>query len=496
MTEDLRDEELDRRLRAAGEAWRDEHQPVRVHVPGPRRRAWVVPVAAAASVALLVGGAVVASRLTADRAAGPADTTQKRWDPDLPPGLLPAEVPGTVPPVNQVVEFPRVEAAGTYTPRVWQAAGVRECSADDVSLTPEAGEVPGAVRLVLAAAADDVRCSVGWLPFLQYRGDGRNVEVPTAQQDPRPGEWPASVVVAADQRAVVETSWIGWCGGQDQPVDTLELTFTDNTQLRVAAPDAVPCPATDFADDELHLTGWAPEGFTFEKRDSFGPISARLVDTVTGPRGLPTWVVELTAAKDVDLDTCPSYEVRQGSEESASWRLNCDGVPHHREDGRPYLPAGTPVRFAIWVPYGGTDAALTWRLQTPSGAIAVPLTGGPDAPTGDPRRVVERDANLHLYVAVGFGEPVRLTMSIDGTQVVDDSFESQGQDAPTAVQLAVPAGSHRVVVTSDTGARRELTLDVPASGDQWAQLEVWDDPDADGNGSIEWTVQGSPMMFG
>ncbi len=492
----MSDDELDRRLRVAGESWRAAHPLHEVPLPGRRPRpAWVAPLAAAASVALLAGGAAVAVEVMGGHEDGsaPAGTDQERWDPDLPPGLLPADVPGAVPPVNQVVRFPAAEAAGAYTPRVWESEGVRSCRAGDVRLRA-AADAPGSVRMTLSTTGPQVRCTVGQLPFLQYEKGGRPAEVETAKADPRPGDWPASVVVTADRPAVLDTSWTGWCAPATT-VDTVQLFFEDSSDLEVPAPAGASCDTVDFADDQMHYVGWEPEGFTFEPISSM-PVEARLVDTVEGPRGLPTWVVELTARRDVELSTCPSWEVRQGAEESASWRLNCAAVPDHRADGTPYLPAGEPVRFAIWVPYGGSSAALSWVLTTVDGPVTVPLTEGPEAPTGEPRRLVERDANVHVYVSVGFDEATEVSLSVDGTQVLDEPFRSQGQDVPTAVELAVPAGRHTVVLESGTGARREVTLGVPARGDRWVNLELWDDPATAGEGRFEWRVQDSPPAFG
>jgi hypothetical protein len=489
------DDELDRRLTEAGESWRAAHPLPDVQLPGRRPRpAWVAPLAAAAAVALLAGGATVAVEATRghrDGSAPPADTGQRRWDPDLPPGLLPAEVPGAVPPVNQVVEAPRAEAAGRYDPAPSEAAGARPCTAADVRFNIEPSS-PVAERLTLTAARPDVRCSVGRMPFLQFAAGERNVEVPTDYADPEPGDWPASVLVTGDRRAVLETQY-AWC---DAPFDTLQLFFEDNSRQDIAVPTTTQsCPLT--VDDTMRYRGWEPEGFTFRPVASM-PVDARLVDTVEGPRGLPTWVVELTAqGRDVPLDTCPSWEVRQGAEESASWRLNCAGVQTRRADGTPYLPAGEPVRFAIWVAYGGTDAALTWRLTTPDGPVTVPLTKGPEAPTGETRQVPERDANLHLWLSnQSFEDPeVGLTVSIDGTQLLDEELKVAGQHNFVQFHFAVAAGEHQVVVTSDTGARLERTITVPARGDRWASALFWTGEKKGQQDVLDWMFQDHPIAW-
>ena len=493
------DDELDRRLSAAGEAWRSRHVPVPVEgpvdVPEQRGQPWLMPVAVAAVVALLAGGAAVATDVLRGHRDGsaPVDSLGHRWDPDLPPGLLPAEVPGTVPPVNQRVEHPVAEAAGAFTPALVATLGRPACRASDVELSSEPGRDAGEVRFTVSAVRADTACVVSRNPFLEYSRGGRPAEVPTASEDPAPGDWPAAVLLTADQRAVLPTTWSGWC--HDLPFDSVRMYFEDNSFADAAVPQGV-ATCRGGEPDEMHVAGWEPEGFTFRPAGSFAGLRARLVDTVTGPEDLPTWVVELTATRDVDLDTCPSWEVQRGEEHTASWRLNCAGVPDRRADGTPYLPAGKPVRFAVWTPYGGNDAALTWRLTTPDGPVSVPLAEGPAAPTGEPREVTEREANVHLYVTIGFRDPVPVTLSIDGVPLLAETVEHQGGAAPLPVQLAVPAGRHTLRVESGTGATRDITLDVPEHGDQWAQVEVWDDPAQHGRGSIEWTTQRSPMYFG
>lgn len=493
----MNDDDLDQRLSRAGEAWRASQALPAVEVPAVRPRpAWVLPVAAAASVALLAGGVTLAAtQLDRDDRSDPPPAASKgeRWHPDLPPGVGPTAVPGAVPPVPQEVSYPAAEAAGTYTPRVFEAAGAPDCRGQDVRLDLEPAG-PGEMRLVLSAKGDDVRCATGYRPNVQFRKDGKYVEVLEQQSDPRAGDWPSSVLVTTGQRAMTLSRWIGWCAGEGPEVDTVEVIDSD-WSVMLPMPERAPCPVTDFEDDKLHLPFWSPEGFTFEPRESFGPIAARVVDRVEGPAGLPTWVVELTARRDVFLDTCPSWQVRQGDEEAGSWRLNCDGVPDHKDDGRPYLPAGEPVRFAIWVPYGDSQAPLIWVLRTPQGSVSVLLSSGPAAPTGAPRIVDENKANVHLFLSI-FDEPLRFSISIDGSPVLSDARVEDGGSGIRAFHLAVPAGDHAVVIRTDSGLRRAVTLRVRDQGDLWAAADQVGTPSDRTGGSIEWRVQDTPMFFG
>lgn len=502
MSDDDLDRRLDARLRAAGEAWRstrDLPEP-QVPVPTARRRGWVVPVAAAASVALLAGAAVVLATALdgdGDRADVPPAADGPRWDPDLPPGLVPADVPGAVPPVNQPVTYPAAEVAGAFTPALTDVVERPQCSADDVDLGLGRGDGDGEVSFRLEAR-DGATCVVSRYPYLEYARDGEPVEVLARTPDPGAGDWPESVLVAPGRSAVLPTTWAGWC--EAPPFDTVVMFFDDNTDRRLGIEGAVTGCTGDPEDlpDRMVMTGWEPETWTLDPPADFSGLRARLVDEVRGPGGLPTWVVEVTAPRDVDLDTCPSWEVRQGDEESASWRLNCEAVPHRRGDGTPYLPAGEPVRFAVWTSYGDTDATLTWRLTTPDGPVSLSLSEGPQAPTGPPRLVAEQEANLHLLVSnQAFEQPeVGLTLSVDGVVLVDQRFEVEGQHTYVPFEVAVPAGEHRVVLTSDTGARLERAVTIPARGDRWALASYWQDGGGEDDGRFDWLFEASPIGVG
>jgi hypothetical protein len=494
-------DDLDRRLQEAGARWRsdqgapglDAHEVA--DLVGRRRHRWVAPLAVAAAVALLAGGAaVLADRLDDGTAPGPATDSGERWDPDLPPGLLPAEVPGAVPPVNQPVSFPAAEVAGAFTPALTDVVGEPACGADDLDWGLTRGDGDGEVVFRLAAARADVSCVLSRYPYLEHARDGEPVEVLARTPDPRAGDWPASVLVAPERPAVLRTTWAGWCG--TPPFDEVKL-FLDDTEKRLEIAGAVTGCTGDPADlpDRVLMTGWEPETWSLDPPADFSGLRAVLLETLEGPGGLPTWVVELTSPRDLDLGTCPTWEVRQGEEESASWRLNCGGVRTKRPDGTPYLPAGRPVRFAIWASYGGSEAALTWVLRTPDGMIRVPLSEGPEAPTGEPRLVAEQDANLHFLVSnQSFEQPdVRLALTIDGVELVDEDFAVEGQHNYEQLHVALAAGEHTVELTSDTGARLVRTVTVPARGDRWVMASYRAETARDDTGTFDWLFQDSPI---
>ena len=463
----------------------------------PRRSRWVVVLAvlcvvaiaaAAVGVAALVGG----RGSTPGAGGGP----ENPWDPDLPPGQTPAAVPGAVPPVRQDVPFPEAERAARFQPRPLEAEGHPYCRAEDVSFSAEpSGSY--AVTFVLAAARPDVACQVSYSPYLEFSRGGENVEVLYHARDPRPGDWPGNVLVTEDRAAVLRTRWSGWCA-VSVPVDTAIMFFLDNSVARATPlPRATDCAGPAPSDDRMTVLTWEPDGWTGTPASSFRGLEARLVDTVRGPSGLPTWVVELTATRrDIELDPCPAWSVRVGADrESYAWnRLNCLGVEDVRRDGTPYLRRDRPVRFAFFVAYGDLDSALTWELMLPEGPLELPLSAGPAAPVGEPRVTDEERANLHLYVSnQSFDEPtVRLRITMDGVELVSQEFDVEGQHSWVSFPVAAAAGSHTLLVTSDTGARETILLTLPEQGDRWAVVDYW----SDGGARVDWQLSDAPIGFG
>jgi hypothetical protein len=86
------------------------------------------------------------------------------------------------------------------------------------------------------------------------------------------------------------------------------------------------------------------------------------------------FVVTLVARRDVVLDPCPDYRLGVSPDRGQELALNCAAVPWRDTLGRPYLPAGRPVRFAMHV--GATDGTVQkywWGIVAPG---SPPVLGG------------------------------------------------------------------------------------------------------------------------
>ena len=80
------------------------------------------------------------------------------------------------------------------------------------------------------------------------------------------------------------------------------------------------------------------------------------------------FAVTLTSKHDLPLDPCPDYTILTSAGES-SYALDCAAVPHRDARGRPYLPAGVPVTFAMRADPGRESTPkFLWQLTTPRSA--------------------------------------------------------------------------------------------------------------------------------
>lgn len=107
-------------------------------------------------------------------------------------------------------------------------------------------------------------------------------------------------------------------------------------------------------------------------------IAGNLNLTARPGQGTVLFTVTLTSPKDLPLDPCPDFTITErfsyDDEVNAPYGLNCAAVPFRDEDGVPYLPAGTPVAFAMELTTPDVDVpTLTWSLEVP---------GSPGALTG------------------------------------------------------------------------------------------------------------------
>jgi hypothetical protein len=80
------------------------------------------------------------------------------------------------------------------------------------------------------------------------------------------------------------------------------------------------------------------------------------------------FVVYLESFTDVPLRPCPDYTVAIGARFVETWRLNCRQVPFRIGTGRPLLPAGRKVTFAMRVPVPDEPGRqkVLWTIDGPS----------------------------------------------------------------------------------------------------------------------------------
>ncbi len=64
-------------------------------------------------------------------------------------------------------------------------------------------------------------------------------------------------------------------------------------------------------------------------------------------------------------------------------------------------------------------------------------------------------------------------MSIDGVEVIDESFDVEDQHNWVLFPLAVPPGERDLTAVSDTGAEFERTITVPKRDQRFAVLDYW-----------------------
>lgn len=121
--------------------------------------------------------------------------------------------------------------------------------------------------------------------------------------------------------------------------------------------------------------------------------------------------------------------------------------------------------------------------------------GAQDEPAAAVRVVGEDEAQLHLWVSNQsfIDDPARITVTIDGIEVVDQEFDVEGQHNWQLFPIALPAGEHRLEVVAGDGTTLAETFRTRAERPRYAVVDYFH-YEEDGP-QVSWMVQDDPVAF-
>lgn len=361
---------MDQRLREYAARWRDAGAPPpapdAVRLGSGRRGArtwWLAAATAAAVAAVILGGTQLVgdggSRKPSEPAGTPRPTGTARPSNDVVPW---AALPATHPRIPTETTPPSPDPA--------EAAGRPACRAADLHATSTGGPAGGTYYSnVMLTLAGSQPCRLEGYPDVLLLHHGRPVDIPlnhgadTAYRNP--------VLVAAGHPALVRLSWTGdWCA---TPVENDEIRMTlPGGSLTLPGLGSSSCYGTPGSGSRAPIVVEPFQPMTWRDarvRSAYAHVDVAGDLNLTAASGAPVdFTITLTSPADLVLELCPDYRITQNGPNGPSaetYALNCAAVPYQDGHGRPYLPAGTPVTFAMRTTAGLAGGyKLGWELAT------------------------------------------------------------------------------------------------------------------------------------
>ena len=366
---DHHDSGLDRRLREHGARWRASLPPAPDPTTTRSRRArsarWQALAAVAAVVLVVAGTSIAVATLDrGDHRALPPTAPSASASASLAAGVVPWQaLPATDP------SLPATTVPASPDPA--DAEGVRPCATGDLrARIGRTGAAMGtASREVVLTLVGSDPCRLSGFPTVEALSDGNRLALPIREDEWFGTPWRDGdpVKVAPEHPAAF---MVAWSVSHSCPV-------VDNDSLRITLPGiATPFTVPGFGTStcEQGESGAAPllPGSIHPAHVKPGRVASPYngvrasgdLPTTAQPGAPVDFTVTLTSRHDLTLDPCPDYSIiTNGS--TQRYALNCAAVPHRDAQGRPYLPAGVPVTFAMrGAPLTTGPTKLIWNLET------------------------------------------------------------------------------------------------------------------------------------
>lgn len=350
-------DDLDTRLLTHAAAWRESlpapREPDPVELSRGRSRGWILVAAAAASIlAIVLAGLALRN---SDKNAAPIG-------------------PGEVVPWKALpATHPTLPRRITTTPAAPIPVGTPVCQEGDLQLVDDVSE-EGAGGTAYRTYSVTARraCRTQGYPTVVPLSQGAPLDVDVVEADTDNDPDVAEVLVGPDQSVEFTLSW----------AVSHHCPVVDNTSLRIGLPGRTAVTSgfgKTTCDSESPQTmrvtalhdpraGEERETSPYDDLEVAGDL-----DLTFSPGQRARFEVTLTSPHGLDLTPCPDYGIitATGTHE---WALNCADVPFRRE-GRPYLPAGTPVTFAMEAETGDqTTPKFLWVLNDTRKSLGGTLT--------------------------------------------------------------------------------------------------------------------------